>query len=135
MSLTRTKRRSLRAAVNANCKSCIYDESAAGNWRQQVTLCTCTDCFLWDYRPVSSRPLPKSVLESFCVPDDDPIGLRHREGFAKRATVGPGTQRPLNGDTPNRNPVKAPQSVKVGASKRGSPLRNLWATMRGRSAV
>ncbi len=132
MSLTRTKRRSLRAAVNANCKSCIYDESAAGNWRQQVTLCTCTDCFLWDYRPVSSRPLPKSVLESFCVPDDDPIVLRHREGFVKRATVGPGTQRPLNGDTPDRSTVAAPQSVKLGASERSSRARTLWAAITGR---
>ncbi len=135
MSLTRTKWRNLRAAVDEHCKSCIYDEHAAGNWRQQVTLCSCTDCRLWENRPVSSRPLPKSVLESFCVPDDDPIVLRHREDLAIPATVGPGTQRPLNGDTPNRTAVTTPQSVKVDVSERGSPLRNLWATMRGRSAV
>ena len=45
---------SLRAAINAKCKDCIYDDCAPGNWRQQVTECTIRTCSLWEYRPKSS---------------------------------------------------------------------------------
>ena len=55
---TRAKRGrlpSMRAAINAKCKDCIYDpESALGTWRQQVEACTIEDCPLWLLRPVSS---------------------------------------------------------------------------------
>lgn len=44
----------MRAAINAKCKDCIYDPlSGQGNWRQQVTACTATDCSLWPLRPIS----------------------------------------------------------------------------------
>ncbi len=53
---------SLRQAINAMCKACIYDpHSGQGNWRQQVTGCTAsglhgaTKCPLFDVRP-TSRP-------------------------------------------------------------------------------
>ena len=42
-------------AINANCKECIYDQEAKGNWKQQVTVCTMRNCKLYDYRPIS-RP-------------------------------------------------------------------------------
>jgi hypothetical protein len=45
---------SLRGAIDAHCRSCIVDPAAAGNWRQQVTVCTCTRCALWPVRPISS---------------------------------------------------------------------------------
>jgi len=46
---------SLRAAINAKCKDCIYDpHSGLGNWRQQVTLCTIKTCPLWPVRPLTS---------------------------------------------------------------------------------
>jgi hypothetical protein len=46
---------SLRAAINAKCKDCIYDPlSGLGNWRQQVTLCQIKSCPLWPVRPLSS---------------------------------------------------------------------------------
>lgn len=46
---------SLRAAINAKCKWCIYDPlSGLGNWRQQVTGCTAKTCPLWPVRPLSS---------------------------------------------------------------------------------
>ncbi len=44
---------SLRGAINAMCRSCIYDRLAAGNWRQQVTNCACPACALYPVRPVS----------------------------------------------------------------------------------
>jgi hypothetical protein len=45
---------SMRAAINAKCKDCIYDKCAPGNWRQQVEACTISTCSLWVYRPKSS---------------------------------------------------------------------------------
>jgi hypothetical protein len=57
-----TKRPSLRAAINAMCRSCIYDPVAGrGNWRQQVTACTATSCALFRIRPVS---MPERELDS-----------------------------------------------------------------------
>lgn len=47
------KRPSLRAAINAKCKDCVYDPLGPGNWRQQVTACRITDCPLWPLRPRS----------------------------------------------------------------------------------
>lgn len=45
---------SLRAAINAKCRECIYDpKSGMGNWRQQVEGCSVTQCALWPVRPTS----------------------------------------------------------------------------------
>jgi hypothetical protein len=48
------KRRSLRAAVDAMCRSCIYDPGARGNWREQVQACSSANCPLHPSRPISS---------------------------------------------------------------------------------
>jgi hypothetical protein len=46
--------RSLRAAVNAKCKSCIYDPgSGNGAWREQVEACSSSNCPLHPFRPIS----------------------------------------------------------------------------------
>ena len=58
---------SLRKAINQNCKSCAYDDLAAGTWRQQVTLCSVKSCALYDVRPKSTRPIPESVLSYYGV--------------------------------------------------------------------
>lgn len=42
---------SLRKAVNAKCKDCIYDPEDKGSWRYQVSMCTVTVCPLYDLRP------------------------------------------------------------------------------------
>jgi hypothetical protein len=48
-------RRSMRAAINAMCKACIYDPiGGQGTWRQQTEACTSKSCPLYDYRPVSA---------------------------------------------------------------------------------
>ncbi len=44
---------SLRKRIDLIFRSCIYDEKAPGNWRQQVTACECDYCPLWAVRPVS----------------------------------------------------------------------------------
>lgn len=42
----------LRPAVNAFCKSCIYDKNAgSGSWRQQVSNCRSFSCPLYNVRP------------------------------------------------------------------------------------
>ena len=46
---------SLRAAINAKCKECIYDPvSGKGTWRQQVEACTAPSCPLYPVRPTSA---------------------------------------------------------------------------------
>lgn len=57
---------SLRAAVNAKCRSCIYDPKCkGGTWREQVAQCSAKDCPLWPYRPAPSSG-------SFANPPRDP---------------------------------------------------------------
>jgi len=43
----------MRQAIDLNCKDCIYDDQDVGNWKQQVTACTITDCPFHDHRPMS----------------------------------------------------------------------------------
>lgn len=52
---------SMRAAINAKCKDCIYDPMPGnGNWRQQVDACKSEKtCALWPFRP-RSEPRPES---------------------------------------------------------------------------
>lgn len=46
--------KSLRAAIDAKCKECIYDPlSGCGTWREQVEACSSPDCPLFPHRPVS----------------------------------------------------------------------------------
>jgi hypothetical protein len=54
--------RSLRAAVNAKCRSCIYDPgSGNGTWREQVEACSSSNCPLHPFRPISSAKTGKRV--------------------------------------------------------------------------
>jgi len=63
-----SKKPRLRKCINDNCRSCIYDSSAAGTWRQQVTLCTIKDnCALYPVRPVTKAPIPESVLDYYQI--------------------------------------------------------------------
>lgn len=50
-------RRSMRAAINAFCKGCIYDRTQPGAWRQQVEACTSKSCALFAFGPLSAAPL------------------------------------------------------------------------------
>ena len=46
-------RRSLRAAINAMCKSCLYDPgNGNGGWREQVGGCSSSNCALHPVRPL-----------------------------------------------------------------------------------
>ena len=69
--MTIDKRPSLRKCINNHCKTCIYDPKAAGTWRQQVTLCSITNCPLYPVRPVTKAAIPESVLKYYGVSDED----------------------------------------------------------------
>ena len=56
---------SLRKRIDLMCRSCIYDEKAPGNWRQQVTACECDYCPLWVVRPIS-KPSPRIDSKADC---------------------------------------------------------------------
>ena len=52
--------RSLRAAVNAKCRSCIYDPgSGNGTWREQVEACSSSNGPLHPFRPLSGAKTGK----------------------------------------------------------------------------
>lgn len=50
-----TARYSLRDAINAKCKACIYDPyvKGLGGWREQVAACVSANCELHPVRPQS----------------------------------------------------------------------------------
>lgn len=51
-------RLSLRAAIDAKCKSCHYDPAARGGWREQVGKCLTMDCPLYAVRPMPRKAAP-----------------------------------------------------------------------------
>ncbi len=59
---------SLRQAINQMCKGCIYDSGAAGNWRQQVSACTSSNCPLFPHRPVSTTDKRKRTNRAISQP-------------------------------------------------------------------
>lgn len=63
---------SLRKAINAKCKECLYDPIAGkGNWRQQVEACTSYSCPLYPVRPTSKGSRDDSEAKS--VPETMPV--------------------------------------------------------------
>lgn len=83
----RTIPRSPRQAIKAKCIDCTYDPAAAGSKLAQVTLCPCTDCQLWPYRPTTSAPIPDCVLRYYGIDPDtwagtSPAGRKPRRVVA-----------------------------------------------------
>lgn len=72
MNLAQKRRPSLRTAIDAACKQCIYDPQAPGGWRQQTHLCSCQDCALWPVRPMSASGIPQNLLDESRILPDDP---------------------------------------------------------------
>jgi len=58
---------SLRNSIDTFCKECTYDDKVPGTWRQQVTLCGAKNCPLYDVRPKTTHPIPKSTQEYYGV--------------------------------------------------------------------
>ncbi len=68
-SMSTQSRPTLRNAVNAKCKECVFDPHALGNWREQVADCRGVNCPLY-----SLRPVPRSCMKDGEI---DPAGV-HR---------------------------------------------------------
>ena len=74
---------SLRAAINAKCRDCIYDPaSGLGTWRAQVARCTAVDCPIWPVRPgPESGPYQRPQIDDVIARDAD-LGHRERDAAA-----------------------------------------------------
>ena len=42
-------------AIDAKCKDCSCDSLAKGYWRYQIENCSCTDCPLYHFRPITFK--------------------------------------------------------------------------------
>ena len=58
-------------AIDAFCKSCIYDDEEDGTWRQQVKACDIQSCALHPY-----RPMPYKVRSQPVQPDSQTIEVK-----------------------------------------------------------
>lgn len=45
----------IRQAINANCKECIYDPAEKGNWVEQVEACNITKCAFYEHRKLTAK--------------------------------------------------------------------------------
>ena len=66
---------SLRKAINANCKSCSYDELDRGTWRWQVEHCQVTTCDLYEVRPKTLAKKANSEDKTSKQGDGQGVGL------------------------------------------------------------
>lgn len=79
--------KSLKKAIDEECKSCIYCPGD-GTWRQQVDECKTTTCNLHDSRPTTcanigkGRPMRRKAIDNHC-----------KECISDRGTRGNGTWR------------------------------------------
>lgn len=48
-------RTSLRSAINAACRECLFDPKEEGGWREQIEACTSFRCPLYPVRPIPRR--------------------------------------------------------------------------------
>jgi hypothetical protein len=54
---------SLRSAINAMCRNCLYDRiSGPGSWRQQIEACTSKTCPLYSVRPRPTGYMAESLI-------------------------------------------------------------------------
>lgn len=63
---------SLRKAINAKCKECIYDPYEKGSWRQQAKGCTSTMCPLYPVRPTPIVENPPKKAKKNALKDHIP---------------------------------------------------------------
>jgi hypothetical protein len=64
---------SLRSAINAMCRNCLYDRiSGPGSWRQQIEACTAKTCPLYNVRP-KPGPTTTRALNALKSPENGQI--------------------------------------------------------------
>ena len=52
-------------AIDAFCKSCIWDNEEEGTWRQQVKACDIESCALHPYRPMPYKVRNQAVQPEY----------------------------------------------------------------------
>ena len=67
-------------AIDAHCKSCIFDDLADGTWRMQVEQCELTACALHPYRPVSRLKASSEADSAPVEPHYEGISVQVRQG-------------------------------------------------------
>jgi len=72
---------SLRQAINAKCKECIYDPRDRGTCAQQIACCTVKSCALHPVRPITTNEIPSELIRGWNI---DPLELDEK---AKRLVV------------------------------------------------
>ena len=65
---------SLRSAIDAMCRHCIYDPKSPRSWRQQVDACTAPNCPLFCVRPRSRGAGTDSDEKTISVLKNGQIG-------------------------------------------------------------
>lgn len=55
---------SLRQAINAKCRDCIYDPLDTGTAAQQIACCVDSHCPLHSVRPITTKIIPLRLLEA-----------------------------------------------------------------------
>jgi hypothetical protein len=108
---------SLRKAIDAKCRDCIYDEAAPGSWRAQVAQCSGLSCPLWPYRSA-----PRSG--PFADPPRDPEGvpqewLKAGVGSAFSALLRTERQKQVPGTGGQVTPSPEQRLERAGASGKG----------------
>ena len=78
--MTAAARPSMRRAINAMCKDCIFDPMGGGNWRQQVSACSTPSCPLFELRPLS-RPEGSPKPSTRCARGQDDALASDREAL------------------------------------------------------
>lgn len=67
---------SLRKAIDAKCKDCIYDPCCGGGtWREQIAQCSSIDCPLW---PIRTEPQSGPFANPPRDPSTLPLGWLHK---------------------------------------------------------
>lgn len=54
-----------QGAIDAFCKSCIWDNEEEGTWRQQVKACEIQSCALHPYRPMPYKVRNQAVQPEY----------------------------------------------------------------------
>ena len=62
---------SLRRAINAHCRACIYDPFDYGTCAQQIACCTAFTCELYPRRPVTAVKIPLDLLNRYGLSPED----------------------------------------------------------------
>jgi hypothetical protein len=98
---------SLRRAINAHCRACIYDPLDYGTCAQQIACCTVFTCELYPERPVTAVKIPLELLNRYGLcPGDLDARARALVEFGEISSVEGQIGLPLASDEALRSAVE-----------------------------